>query len=121
VKLTFPTSTRSGEQNGDENDNIGLVARSTQRNYRNEKKLAILVACNDTTGGKLTDSEDTLCSSIAESPRGRDSEHLGAKSLGSFHRNAQHFKRPCESNERPQETFERMVRETDSSPTGRQD
>jgi hypothetical protein len=51
-------------------------------------------------GGELTDLEDALCSSITKSPKGRDSERLGAKSLDGFHRNAQHFKRPCESNER---------------------
>lgn len=118
MKLTLPTSAGSGDLNGDVNDNIGPVAQSTKQNSSYEEKIAILVACDNTTGGELTDSEDTLCSSITESPRGRDSERLAAKSLDSFHRNAQHFKPPYESNERLHENFERMVREIDSSPTG---
>ena len=79
----------------------------TKQNSSYEERYAILVACDNTTGGELTDSEDTLCSSITESPRGRDSERLAAKSLDSFHRNAQHFKPPCESNE----DFKRISRE----------
>jgi hypothetical protein len=72
-----------------------------------EEKFAIVVARDNTNAGELTDCEDTLCSSIAESPRDRESGRLGAKSLDSFHRNAQHVKRPCESKDH----FKKLLRE----------
>jgi len=60
VKLTNLTSTRSGDQNVDVNDNIDALARSTERTFRNEQKLAILVACDSTTENELVGAK-TLC------------------------------------------------------------
>jgi hypothetical protein len=53
VKLTNLAGTRSGDQNVDVNDNIDAVARSTKRTFRNEEKIAVLVACDSTTENKL--------------------------------------------------------------------
>lgn len=53
VKLTNLTSTRSGDQNVDVNDNIDPVVRSTKRTFRNEEKIAIRVACDSTTENEL--------------------------------------------------------------------